>query len=116
MEMFNRLKSTVGGLIGNPVVGQYDITGLIATGGLNCLWKIYHGVKRSTKQVCMMRFNRSLATTSSTCCFIVTSRHLPLEGKQLNRWVAIRVIALIFDVKQSKSVCVYALRQTLGQW
>ena len=106
MEMFNRLKSTVGGLIGNPVVGQYDITGLIATGGLNCLWKIYHGVKRSTKQVCIMRFNCNLATT----------HHLPLEGKQLNRWVAIRVIALIFDVKQSKSVCVYALRQTLVQW
>ena len=51
MDMFNRIKSTVGGLIGNPVVSQYDITGLIATGGLDCLWKIYHGVKRSTKQV-----------------------------------------------------------------
>ncbi|XP_030845520.1 SCY1-like protein 2 isoform X3 [Strongylocentrotus purpuratus] len=50
MEMLNKLKSTVGGLIGNPVMREYEIIRHVGSGGPGCLWKIYHAVKRSTKQ------------------------------------------------------------------
>ncbi|XP_041471788.1 SCY1-like protein 2 [Lytechinus variegatus] len=50
MEMLNKLKSTVGGFIGNPVMREYEVIRHVGSGGPGCLWKIYLAVKRSTKQ------------------------------------------------------------------
>ncbi len=55
MDMLNRLKSTVGSAVGavmgNPVMREYEATKHIGSGGPDCMWKIYHGIKRTTKQV-----------------------------------------------------------------
>ncbi|KAJ8018870.1 SCY1-like protein 2 [Holothuria leucospilota] len=50
MDMLNRLKSTVGGLIGNPVTREFDVGPHIASAGPGHLWRIYEGTKKTTKQ------------------------------------------------------------------
>ncbi|XP_067120588.1 SCY1-like protein 2 [Centruroides vittatus] len=54
MEMLNKLKSTVSSLStvlpGNPVTREYEIEKLIASSGPSLIWKVYKGIKRSTKQ------------------------------------------------------------------
>ena len=52
MDMLNRLKSTVtGALPGNPVTREFDILSHKASAGPGLLWKVFDGVKRTTKQV-----------------------------------------------------------------
>lgn len=59
MDMLNRFKSTVGSaygtavgaVMGNPVMREYEVTRHVGSGGPACLWKIYHGIKHTTKQV-----------------------------------------------------------------
>lgn len=54
MEMLNKLKNTVSSLStvlpGNPVTREYEIEKLIASCGPTLIWKVYKGIKRSTKQ------------------------------------------------------------------
>lgn len=49
MDMFNKLKSAVSS--GNPMAKDFEVYGLIATAGPGHLWKIYSGMKKTTKQV-----------------------------------------------------------------
>ena len=52
MEVFNRLKNTVSGvMMGNPVTREFDVGIHRASAGSGLLWKIYDGVKKTTKQV-----------------------------------------------------------------
>ena len=52
MDVINRLKSTLTTVItGNPLVGEFEILEQRASGGPDMLWKVFDGVKRSTKQV-----------------------------------------------------------------
>ncbi|XP_054707393.1 SCY1-like protein 2 [Uloborus diversus] len=54
MDMFNRIKSTVSNfstvLPGNPVTREYEIIEHIASAGPALLWKVYKGIKKSTKE------------------------------------------------------------------
>ncbi|XP_077994616.1 SCY1-like protein 2 [Glandiceps talaboti] len=54
MDMLNRIKSTVqstvGQLIGNPLSREFDIQSQHGSAGGGYLWKVYDGVKKSTKQ------------------------------------------------------------------
>lgn len=50
MEMFNKFKSTVGGLIGNPVTREFEVGPHIASAGPGHLWRIYEGTKKTSKQ------------------------------------------------------------------
>ena len=53
MDMFNKLKSAVSNALpGNPLSRDFDVYGQIATGGPGLMWKIYAGMKKTTKQVC----------------------------------------------------------------
>ena len=52
MDMFNKLKNAVSNALpGNPMSKDFEVYGLIATGGPSHLWKIYSGLKKTTKQV-----------------------------------------------------------------
>ena len=48
MSFLNRIKSAV---VGNPVTKEYELGRHIASAGPGLLWKIYNGVKKSTRQV-----------------------------------------------------------------
>nr|XP_042909234.1 SCY1-like protein 2 isoform X3 [Parasteatoda tepidariorum] len=54
MDVFNRIKTTVSSfstvLPGNPVTREYEITEHIASAGPGLLWKVYRGIKKSTKE------------------------------------------------------------------
>ncbi|GFS29674.1 SCY1-like protein 2 [Trichonephila inaurata madagascariensis] len=54
MEMLNRIKSTVSNfstvLPGNPVTREYEIIEHVASAGPSLLWKVYKGIKKSTKE------------------------------------------------------------------
>ncbi|GBN81815.1 SCY1-like protein 2 [Araneus ventricosus] len=54
MEMLNRIKSTVSNfstvLPGNPVTREYEIVEHVASAGPALLWKVYKGIKKSTKE------------------------------------------------------------------
>ncbi|KAG8180477.1 hypothetical protein JTE90_026639 [Oedothorax gibbosus] len=54
MEMLNRIKSTVSNfstvLPGNPVTREYEVVEHIASAGPGLLWKVYKGIKKSTKE------------------------------------------------------------------
>ncbi|ESP05108.1 hypothetical protein LOTGIDRAFT_151904 [Lottia gigantea] len=51
MDMFNRIKSAVSSALpGNPLQRDFDTHSQIGSGGPGLLWKIYSGVKRTTKQ------------------------------------------------------------------
>ena len=55
--MFNKIKSAVSSALpGNPMSRDFDVFGQIATGGPGLVWKIYNGVKKSTKQVSYLIF------------------------------------------------------------
>ncbi|XP_069485462.1 SCY1-like protein 2 isoform X2 [Ambystoma mexicanum] len=57
-SMLNKLKSTVtkvtadvtSAVMGNPVTREFDVGRHVASGGNGLAWKIYHGIKKSTKQ------------------------------------------------------------------
>lgn len=57
-SMLNKLKSTVtkvtadvtSAVMGNPITREFDVGRHIASGGNGLAWKIYHGIKKSTKQ------------------------------------------------------------------
>ena len=52
MEMFNKIKSAVtSALPGNPLSKDFEVYGQIASAGPGLLWKIFSGVKKTTKQV-----------------------------------------------------------------
>ena len=52
MEMFNKIKSAVtSALPGNPLSKDFEVYGQIASAGPGLLWKIFLGVKKTTKQV-----------------------------------------------------------------
>jgi SCY1-like protein 2 len=52
MDMFNKLKSAVSSALpGNPLSKDFEVYGQIGTAGPGLLWKIYSGMKRTTKQV-----------------------------------------------------------------
>ncbi|XP_078273256.1 SCY1-like protein 2 isoform X2 [Rhinoraja longicauda] len=56
--MLNKLKSTVtkvtadvtSAVMGNPITREFEVGRHIASGGSGMAWKIFHGVKKSTKQ------------------------------------------------------------------
>ncbi|XP_067855366.1 SCY1-like protein 2 isoform X2 [Heptranchias perlo] len=58
-SMLNKLKSTVtkvtadvtSAVMGNPVTREFEVGRHIASGGPGMAWKVFHGVKKSTKQV-----------------------------------------------------------------
>ncbi|KAK6184566.1 hypothetical protein SNE40_007015 [Patella caerulea] len=51
MDMLNRLKSAVSSALpGNPLSRDFDTHSQTASGGPGMLWRIYNGVKRTTKQ------------------------------------------------------------------
>ena len=49
MSLFGKIKSAV---MGNPVTREYEVGKHIASAGPGLLWKVYAGVKRTTRQVC----------------------------------------------------------------
>lgn len=59
MDVINKLRSTVTSvsnslstvLPGNPVTREYEVVRHIASAGPGLLWKIFQGVKKSTKEV-----------------------------------------------------------------
>ena len=52
MEMFNKIKSAVSSALpGNPLSKDFELYGQIASGGPGMLWKIFAGMKKTTKQV-----------------------------------------------------------------
>lgn len=52
MDMFNKLKSAVSSALpGNPLSKDFEVYGQIGTAGPGLLWKIYSGMKKTTKQV-----------------------------------------------------------------
>ena len=54
MDVFNRLKNTVSGvMMGNPVTREFEISTHRASAGPGLLWKVYDGIKYTTKQVSM---------------------------------------------------------------
>ena len=48
MSVLDKLKTAVRG---NPVMREYELQRHIGSGGPSSLWKIYDGVKKSTRQV-----------------------------------------------------------------
>lgn len=54
MEMLSRIKNTVSSLgtvlPGNPVTREYEIVDHIGSAGPSLLWKVYKGIKKSTKE------------------------------------------------------------------
>ncbi|XP_051886064.1 SCY1-like protein 2 isoform X2 [Pristis pectinata] len=68
-SMLNKLKSTVtkvtadvtSAVMGNPVTREFEVGRHIASGGSGMAWKIFHGVKKSTKQeVAVFVFDKKL--------------------------------------------------------
>ena len=52
MDYFHKLKSTETGVLpGNAVTREFDVTRHVASAGPGLLWKVYDGVKKSTKEV-----------------------------------------------------------------
>lgn len=53
MDLVNKLKSAVSNVlpVGNPITNDHEILAHRASGGPGLLWKIYAGIKRTTKQV-----------------------------------------------------------------
>ena len=49
MSLFGKIKSAV---MGNPVTREYEVGKHVASAGPGLLWKVYTGVKKSTRQVC----------------------------------------------------------------
>ncbi|XP_043943833.1 SCY1-like protein 2 isoform X2 [Protopterus annectens] len=69
-SMLNKLKSTVtkvtadvtGAVMGNPVTREFEVGKHIASAGPGLVWKVYHGIKKSTKQeVAVLVFDKKLA-------------------------------------------------------
>ncbi|XP_055618353.1 SCY1-like protein 2 isoform X2 [Toxorhynchites rutilus septentrionalis] len=55
MDVINKFYSSVTQTVssvlpGNPVMREYDVTDHIASAGRSCMWKIYSGFKKSTRQ------------------------------------------------------------------
>ena len=58
-SVLNKLKSTVtkvtadvtSAVMGNPVTREFEVGRHIASGGPGMSWRIYNGIKKSTKQV-----------------------------------------------------------------
>ncbi|KAL5006865.1 hypothetical protein ScPMuIL_015671 [Solemya velum] len=51
MDVLNKLKSAVSSALpGNPLSREFDLTNQVGSCGVGLLWKIYNGIKRSTKQ------------------------------------------------------------------
>ena len=59
MDVFNKIKSTLtstvseisAALPGNPLLREYDVGEQIGSAGPGLMWKIYEGVKKTTKAV-----------------------------------------------------------------
>ena len=48
MSLFGKIKSAV---MGNPVMREYEVGKHVASAGPGLLWKVYNGIKKSTRQV-----------------------------------------------------------------
>ena len=48
MSLLSKIKAAV---LGNPVTREYEIGKHIASAGPGLLWKIHHGIKKTTRQV-----------------------------------------------------------------
>ncbi len=53
MSLLGKLKSAV---MGNPVTREYEIGKHIASAGPGLLWKVYRGMKKTTRQVTTYRW------------------------------------------------------------
>lgn len=48
MSFLGKLKTAI---VGNPVLKEYELVKQVASAGPGLLWKVYNGIKKSTKQV-----------------------------------------------------------------
>ena len=48
MSVLGKFKAAV---LGNPVTREYEIGRHVASGGPSCMWKIFDGVKKSSRHV-----------------------------------------------------------------
>ena len=48
MSFLGKLKTAI---VGNPVLKEYELVKHVASAGPGLLWKVYNGIKKSTKQV-----------------------------------------------------------------
>ncbi|XP_014768329.1 SCY1-like protein 2 isoform X1 [Octopus bimaculoides] len=110
MDMFNKLKTVVSNALpGNPLSRDFELLSQIASAGPGLLWKVYNGVKRTTKQeVAIFVFEKRLLERYSKRDRDIITDVLKRGVSQLTRLRHPRILSVLHPLEESRESLAFA--------
>lgn len=110
MDMFNKLKTVVSNALpGNPLSRDFEVSNQIASAGPGLLWKVYNGVKRTTKQeVAIFVFEKRLLERYSKRDRDIITDVLKRGVSQLTRLRHPRILSVLHPLEESRESLAFA--------
>ncbi|KAM3858820.1 SCY1-like protein 2 [Diretmus argenteus] len=131
-SMLNKLKSTVtkvtadvtSAVMGNPVTREFEVGRHIASGGPGLCWRIYNGIKKSTKQeVAVFVFDKKMIDKYQKFDKDQIIDSLKKGVQQLTRLRHPRLLTVQHPLEESRDCLAFctepvfaSLSNVLGQW
>ncbi|CAH1785559.1 unnamed protein product, partial [Owenia fusiformis] len=110
MDLFNKLKGAVAvAITGNPVTNEFDIGQHVASGGPGLLWRIYNGIKRTTKQeVSVFVFEKKTIEKYSRKDKDIIIETLKKGVSQLTRLRHPKILSVLHPLEESRDSLAFA--------
>lgn len=110
MEVFNKLKTAVTNVLpGNPLSRDFEVLNQIASAGPGLLWKVYNGVKKTTKQeVAIFVFEKKLLDRYSKQDKDTIIDVLKRGVSQLTRLRHPRILSVLHPLEESRESLAFA--------
>ncbi|GAB1598827.1 SCY1-like protein 2 [Argonauta hians] len=110
MDMLNKIKTVVSNALpGNPLSRDFEVSSQIASAGPGLLWKVYNGVKRTTKQeVAIFVFEKKMLDRYSKRDRDIITDVLKRGVSQLTRLRHPRILSVLHPLEESRESLAFA--------
>ncbi|XP_069132809.1 SCY1-like protein 2 isoform X2 [Argopecten irradians] len=110
MDMFNKIRSAVSSALpGNPLSKDFDVLNHIASGGPGLSWKIYNGIKRTSKQeAAVFVFDKKSLEKYSRRDKEIIIESLKKGVSQLTRLRHPKVLSILAPLEESREALAFA--------
>lgn len=110
MDVFNKLKTAVSNVLpGNPLSRDFEVLSQIASAGPGLLWKVYNGVKKTTKQeVAIFVLEKKLLERYNKPDRDIIMDVLKRGVSQLTRLRHPRILSVLHPLEESRESLAFA--------
>ncbi|XP_021338936.1 SCY1-like protein 2 [Mizuhopecten yessoensis] len=110
MDMFNKIRSAVSSALpGNPLSKDFDVLNQVASGGSGLSWKIYNGIKRTSKQeAAVFVFDKKTLEKYSRRDKEIIIECLKKGVSQLTRLRHPKVLSILHPLEESRETLAFA--------